>query len=89
MTNGPRMMTMTGKRNMLSVQIRIHQSFKNVPRDKWTNLEVSALGLEPVVDKALRISSKTQHELSLGLQLVDGLNGFMDLDKVKESENIN
>lgn len=42
-------------------------------------LEVSALGLQPVVDKALRISGKTQHELSLGLQLVNGLNGFMDL----------
>lgn len=52
-----------------------------------TNLEVSALGLEPVVDKALRISGKTQHELSLGLQLVDGLNSLMDLCwrwKIKE-----
>lgn len=47
--------------------------------DTLTHLEVSALGLEPVVDKTLRISSKTQHELSLGLELVNGLNGFVDL----------
>lgn len=54
----------------------------------WTNLEVSALGLQPVVDKALRISGKTQHELSLGLQLVNGLNGFMDLRREKHSLQI-
>lgn len=49
--------------------------------ERQTHLEVSALGLQPVVDKALRISGKTQHELSLGLQLVNGLNGFMDLKR--------
>lgn len=57
--------------------------------DGHTHLEVSALGLQPVVDKALRISSKTQHELSLGFQLVNGLNGFMDLIKqTKERPSI-
>lgn len=58
-------------------------------RDKWTNLEVSALGLEPVVDEALRISGKTQHELSLGLQLVDGLDSLMDLCRVQKRRKIN
>lgn len=42
-------------------------------------LEVSALRLQPVIDEALWISGKAQHELSLGLQLIDGLNGLMDL----------
>ena len=42
-------------------------------------LEVSALGLQPVVDEALRVPGEAEHELSLGLQLVDGLNGLMDL----------
>lgn len=42
-------------------------------------LEVPALGLQPVIDKALRITGKTQHELPLGLQLIDGLNGLMNL----------
>lgn len=49
---------------------------------RWTHLEVSALGLQPVVDKALRISSKTQHEFSLRFQLVNGFNGFVDLKEM-------
>lgn len=57
--------------------------------DRQTDLEVSALGLQPVVDKTLRISGKTQHELSLGLQLVNGLNGLMDLwSQTQETVNL-
>lgn len=56
--------------------------------NRWTHLEVSALRLQPVVDKALRISGEIQHELSLGLQLVNGLNGFVDLDRIKAKEEM-
>lgn len=42
-------------------------------------LKVPALGLQPIVDKALRITGKTQHELPLSLQLIDGLNGLVNL----------
>ena len=58
---------------------RYKSTDKSCDGDGRTHLEVSALGLQPVVDKALRISGETQHELSLGLQLVNGLDGFMDL----------
>lgn len=44
------------------------------------DLEVSALGTEPFLDKVLGVSAKAEHEIPLGLQLVDGLNGLMDLD---------
>lgn len=53
-----------------------------------THLEVSALWLQPVIDKALRISGKAQHELSLGLELVNGLNGFMNLRKIKQRKTV-
>lgn len=46
-------------------------------------LEVPALGLKPVIDETLRVSGKAQHELSLGLQLVDGFYGLMDLEGKK------
>lgn len=44
------------------------------------NLKVSALGFEPVLDVALGISGETQHEIPLDLQLIDGLDGLMDLN---------
>lgn len=44
------------------------------------NLEVSALGLEPVLDVAFGISGEAEHEVPLDLQLVDGLDGLMDLE---------
>lgn len=44
-------------------------------------LEVSALGTEPFLDEVLRLSAKAEHEIPLGLELVDGLNGLMDLEK--------
>lgn len=50
-------------------------------------LQIPALGLEPVVDEALRISGKAQHELTLCLQLVDGLNCFMDLKEANTEWN--
>ena len=43
-------------------------------------LEVSALGLQPVLDVPLGVSGEAQHEVSLDLQLVDGLDGLMDLN---------
>lgn len=46
---------------------------------EFSYLEVSALRLQPVIDEALWVSGEAQHELSLGLQLIDGLNGLMDL----------
>lgn len=81
--NWPGVTPATATRNPSPVRLRDSRG------DEWTNLEVSALGLEPVVDEALRISGKTQHELSLGLQLVDGLNSFMDLCRVAEAGVIN
>lgn len=45
------------------------------------NLEVSALGFQPVLDVALGISGETEHEVPLDLQLVDGLDGLVDLRK--------
>lgn len=44
-------------------------------------LEVSALGTEPFLDEVLGVSAKAKHEVPLGLQLVDGLNSLMDLEK--------
>lgn len=44
-------------------------------------LEVSALGTEPFLDEVLGVGAKAKHEVSLGLQLVDGLNSLMDLEK--------
>lgn len=44
-----------------------------------SNLKVSALGFEPVLDVALGISGETEHEVPLDLKLVDGLNGLVDL----------
>lgn len=43
------------------------------------NLEVSALRFQPVLDVALGISGETEHEVPLDLQLVDGLDGLVDL----------
>lgn len=51
-----------------------------------SNLKVSALGFEPVLDVALGISGKTEHEVPLDLQLVDGLNGLVDLKEGKQTE---
>lgn len=44
-------------------------------------LEVSALRLEPVLDELLWVVTEAEHEVSLGLQLVDGFNSLMDLMK--------
>lgn len=58
-------------------------------------LEVPALGLQPVIDKALRITGKAQHELPLSLQLIDGLDSLMNLKvmptqmKKVKSQNLN
>lgn len=49
------------------------------------NLQVSALGFEPILDVALGISGETEHEVPLDLQLVDGLNGLMDLKNKQSS----
>lgn len=49
------------------------------PQRAATNLEVAALGLEPVLDVALGISGEAEHEVPLNLQLVDGLDGLVDL----------
>lgn len=45
------------------------------------HLQISALRSEPLLDEVLRVSAKAEHEIPLGLQLVDGLNGLMDLEK--------
>lgn len=44
-----------------------------------SHFQIPALGLQPVIDEALRVSGKAQHEFPLGLQLVDGFYGLMDL----------
>lgn len=46
-------------------------------------LEVSTLGLEPVLNEVLRVVAEAQHEVSLGLQLVNRLNGLVDLRRVE------
>lgn len=43
-------------------------------------LQVSALRLEPVLDEVLWIVAEAQHEVSLGLQLVDVLDCLVDLE---------
>ena len=48
---------------------------------RGAHLEVSALRTEPFLDEVLRVRAKAEHEIPLGLQLVDGLNGLMDLEK--------
>lgn len=50
------------------------------------HLEVSALGFEPVLDVALWISGEAEHEVPLDLQLVDGLDGLMDLEDEQSEE---
>lgn len=34
---------------------------------------------QPFLDEVLRVGAKAEHEIPLSLQLVDGLNGLMDL----------
>lgn len=51
------------------------------------NLEVSALGFEPVLDVAFGISGEAEHEVPLDLQLVDGLDGLVDLGKSRLIKN--
>lgn len=55
------------------------KEFEQVAPLAATHLEVAALGLEPVLDVALRISGEAEHEVPLNLQLVDGLDGLVDL----------
>ena len=50
-------------------------------------LEVSGLWDEPVVDELLRVFREAQHELSVDLQLVDGLNRLMDLQQTNNLKN--
>lgn len=42
-------------------------------------LQIPALRLEPVLDEVLWFIAEAQHEVSLGLQLVDVLNRLMNL----------
>lgn len=49
--------------------------------EELLNLEVSALGFEPVLDVAFGISGEAEHEVPLDLQLVDGLDRLVDLRK--------
>lgn len=42
-------------------------------------LQVSALRLEPVLNELLGVVTEAQHEVSLGLQSVDGFNSLVDL----------
>lgn len=50
-------------------------------------LEVPTLRLKPVIDETLRVSGKAQHELPLGLQLIDSLYCLMDLKGRKEGSS--
>lgn len=64
------------------MEVKIAQSLAwDQPQERRLYLEVSALGTEPFLDKVLGVSAKAEHEIPLGLQLVDGLNGLMDLGK--------
>lgn len=45
------------------------------------HLEISALRPEKILDVTFGVFGEAQHEISLYLQLVDGLNGLMDLNK--------
>lgn len=47
------------------------------------DLQISALRFEPVLDVAFGISGEAEHEISLDLQLIDGLNSLMDLQALK------
>lgn len=61
------------------MEVKIAQSLAwDQPQERRLYLEVSALGTEPFLDKVLGVSAKAEHEIPLGLQLVDGLNGLMD-----------
>lgn len=42
-------------------------------------LQIPGLRLQPVLDELLWIIAEAQHEISFGLQLVNVLNGFMNL----------
>ena len=55
--------------------------------DWGADLQVPALGLEPVLDEVLGVVAEAQHEVSLGLQLVDGLDGLVDLNRGTQREN--
>lgn len=46
------------------------------------------MGLKPIIDETLRVSGKAQHELPLGLQLIDSFYCLMDLKEEKEAHNI-
>lgn len=46
------------------------------------DLQISALGFEPVLDVAFGISGEAEHEISLDLQLIDGLNSLVDLQRI-------
>ena len=46
-------------------------------------LQISALRLEPVLDEVLWFIAEAQHEVSLGLQLVDVLNRLMNLQSTQ------
>lgn len=60
------------------LQAVLHSQSPSVP-SQALYLEVPALGLKPIIDETLRVSGKAQHELSLGLQLVDSFYCLMDL----------
>lgn len=40
------------------------------------------MGTDPVLYVALGVPGEAEHEVSLNLQLVDGLNSFMNLNKM-------
>lgn len=69
---------------LLTTKISLKHCVYVLRTSRPTHLEVSALWLQPVIDEALRISGKAEHELSLGFQLVNGLNGLMDLGRIRE-----
>lgn len=43
------------------------------------HLQISILRAEPVLHVTFGVFGEAQHEVPLDLQLVDGLNGFMNL----------
>lgn len=52
-------------------------------------LQISALRLKPVLNEVLWIVAEAQHEVSLGLQLVDGLDRLMDLQGTQKPTRLN
>ena len=48
----------------------------------WTYLKIAGLRDEPVVEELLGLAGKAEEELSVGLQLVDGLHCLVDLQHV-------